>query len=147
MSQPTGFRVHPPSVHDYADVLAESSAHLAAIAAYAKDKSAISRGFTGLLSLLTPVIGSVADLYGSVVAKASQKWRLTASVVHDAAEHYEQTDQLFSDQLKSLVSPAQSPAEAEPAAWSSSRPAEKFGIYKEKSDKIDRSMYGQVGTR
>lgn len=88
------FRVVPDELRGYSQLLSRQAEHFLAIREHAVLKGGDTAGFTGLLSLLDPVVTGVARLYGETLEVASQKMTQDAEALHKSANAYEKADEI-----------------------------------------------------
>ncbi|MDQ3403362.1 MAG: hypothetical protein M3548_08200 [Actinomycetota bacterium] len=98
------FSVEPEQLRGYAGLLDRNAGHFATIEAHARGKGADTSGFTGLLSLLAPVVDGVAGLYGETLQFANQKLVKVKDSVEAAATAYELAEEAAKKRAASVDS-------------------------------------------
>ncbi|MGQ0839257.1 hypothetical protein [Actinokineospora sp.] len=93
------FKVVPEQLRGYAGLLDRNAGHFTTIEAHARDKGGDTSGFTGLLSLLVPVVDGVVGLYADTLRFANEKLVGVKDSLVDAAAGYEQADQANSNRM------------------------------------------------
>jgi hypothetical protein len=93
------FKVEPEHLRGYAGLLDRNAGHFKTIEAHAQGKGADTSGFTGLLSLLVPVVNGVVDLYGETLQFANEKLLNVKTSLDAAAASYELADKTATDRL------------------------------------------------
>ncbi|MET9230092.1 hypothetical protein [Lentzea sp. NPDC003310] len=88
------FHVVPDELRGYSELLERQAEHFLTIREHAIVKGGDTSGFTGLLSLLDPVVTGVAQLYGETLEAANKKMDQDAESLVKAARVYEQADEL-----------------------------------------------------
>ncbi|CCH35546.1 hypothetical protein ABZ816_13160 [Actinosynnema sp. NPDC047251] len=108
-----GFKVEPAELHGYGELLTRNAQHFLTIKDHAVTKGGDTSGFTGLLTLLQPVVTGVAGLYGETLDFANQMMTKEAGALTKAADMYAQGDEMamsILDQvLAKLAEAAQAP--------------------------------------
>lgn len=106
------FRVEPPELRGYAGLLTRNAQHFATIKEHAISKGGDTSGFTGLLSLLQPIVTGVASLYGETLDFANQMMVKEAESLTKAADMYEKNEEMVMGLVDRLLSQLHSVAEA-----------------------------------
>lgn len=88
------FHVEPDELRGYSGLLERQAEHFLTIREHAIDKGGDTSGFTGLLSLLDPVVTGVAQLYGETLEAANKKMTQDAESLVKAARAYEKADEI-----------------------------------------------------
>jgi len=88
------FHVVPDELRGYSGLLERQAEHFLAIREHAIFKGGDTSGFTGLLSLLDPVVIGVAQLYGETLEAANEKMRQDAEALVKSAVAYEKADEV-----------------------------------------------------
>jgi hypothetical protein len=88
------FHVVPDELRGCSKLLERQAEHFLTIREHAIDEGGDTSGFTGLLSLLDPVVIGVARLYGETLDAASTKMNQDAESLVKAAHAYEKADQV-----------------------------------------------------
>src|SRR5688500_4589714 len=88
------FHVVPDELRGYSGLLERQAEHFLAIREHAIVKGGDTAGFTGLLSLLDPVVTGVAQLYGETLDAANKKMSQDAESLVKSANAYEKADQV-----------------------------------------------------
>lgn len=88
------FHVVPDELRGYSGLLERQAEHFLAIREHAILKGGDTSGFTGLLSLLDPVVIGVAQLYGETLEAAGKKMRQDAESLVKSAHAYEKADEI-----------------------------------------------------
>ncbi|MGW6449856.1 hypothetical protein [Lentzea sp. NPDC055074] len=86
------FHVEPDELRGYSGLLERQAEHFLTIREHAILRGGDTSGFTGLLSLLDPVVTGVAQLYGETLDAANKKMAQDAESLVKAAKTYEQAD-------------------------------------------------------
>ncbi|EHR61183.1 hypothetical protein [Saccharomonospora cyanea] len=94
-----GFKVEPDELDGYAELMTRNAEHFLTIKEHAVSKGGDTSGFTGLLSLLVPVVTTVADLYGRTLDFGNRTLTNDASGLQKAAEAYRKRDKANGDNL------------------------------------------------
>jgi hypothetical protein len=94
-----GFKVEPAELVGYAELMKRNAGHFLTIKEHAVSKGGDTSGFTGLLSLLVPVVTTVANLYGETLDFGNQMLTKDAEGLEKAAQAYEKRDQAFQESL------------------------------------------------
>lgn len=87
-----GFKVEPAELDGYGELMKRNAGHFLTIKDHAVSKGGDTSGFTGLLSLLVPVVDGVADLYGRTLDFANQMMLKDAAGLAKAADAYVKRD-------------------------------------------------------
>ncbi len=87
-----GFHVVPDELRSYADYMRGMVADLDAIDHYARDQGANTAGFTGMLTVLYPVVVGVGNLFGETLAIGKDRLGATADGLIQSAAAYEAVD-------------------------------------------------------
>ncbi|PRX44911.1 hypothetical protein B0I33_1109 [Prauserella shujinwangii] len=87
------FKVEPAELDGYAELMKRNAGHFLTIKEHAVTKGGDTSGFTGLLSLLIPVVDGVAGLYGRTLDFANQMMLKDAAGLERAADAYIKMDQ------------------------------------------------------
>jgi hypothetical protein len=87
------FKVVPDELRGYSELLDRNAQHFLTIKDHATTKGGDTSGFTGLLTLLHPVVTGVANLFGETLDFANNMMTKEADALRKAAEHYEKADQ------------------------------------------------------
>jgi hypothetical protein len=106
------FRVEPPELRGYAELLTRNAQHFTTIKEHAISKGGDTSGFTGLLSLLQPIVTGVASLYGETLDFANQMMVKEAESLTQAADVYERNEEMVMGVVDRLLSQLHSVAEA-----------------------------------
>ncbi|WP_367134140.1 hypothetical protein [Saccharothrix sp. HUAS TT1] len=106
------FRVEPPELRGYGELLTRNAQHFMTIKEHAVAKGGDTSGFTGLLSLLQPVVTGVASLYGETLDFANQMMVKEAEALNKTADLYEQGEELVLTLLDQVLSQLHAVAEA-----------------------------------
>ncbi|MBW4715614.1 hypothetical protein [Saccharothrix obliqua] len=83
-----GFKVEPAELHGYGELLTRNAQHFLTIKDHAVSKGGDTSGFTGILSLLQPIVTGVANLYGETLDFANQMMTKEAEGLAKAADLY-----------------------------------------------------------
>ncbi|WP_199440458.1 hypothetical protein [Umezawaea beigongshangensis] len=86
------FHVVPDELRGYAGLLERNAQHFTAIRGHAVSRGGDTAGFTGLLTLLHPVVTGVAELYAETLDFANQQMVKDAAALTTAADRYAQMD-------------------------------------------------------
>ncbi|MCR3750720.1 hypothetical protein [Lentzea californiensis] len=86
------FHVEPDELRGCSGLLERQAEHFLTIREHAISKGGDTSGFTGLLSLLDPVVTGVAQLYGETLDAASKKMGQDAEALVKSADVYEKAD-------------------------------------------------------
>jgi hypothetical protein len=86
------FHVAPAELRGYSELLGRNAQHFLTIKEHAVTKGGDTAGFTGLLSLLHPVVTGVANLYGETLDFANKMMVREQEALVKAAEMYENVD-------------------------------------------------------
>ncbi len=106
------FRVEPPELRGYGELLTRNAQHFMTIKDHAISKGGDTSGFTGLLSLLQPIVTGVASLYGETLDFANQMMVKEAEAMNKAAYTYEKGDEMVMSNLDRVLSQLHAVAEA-----------------------------------
>lgn len=87
------FSVVPEELRGYSELLDRNAQHFLMIKEHATSKGGDTSGFTGLLTLLHPVVTGVATLFGETLDFGNQMMTKEAEALRKAADHYEKVDQ------------------------------------------------------
>lgn len=93
------FKVEPAELDGYGDLMTRNAGHFLTIKEHAISKGGDTSGFTGLLSLLVPVVDGVADLYGRTLDFANDMLLKDANGLAKAADAYVKMDKNNREQL------------------------------------------------
>jgi len=88
------FHVVPDELRGYSGLLERQAEHFLTIREHAVLKGGDTSGFTGLLSLLDPVVTGVAQLYGETLEAANKKMGQDAESLAKSAHVYEKADEI-----------------------------------------------------
>ncbi|PWK86842.1 hypothetical protein C8D88_1043 [Lentzea atacamensis] len=88
------FHVVPNELRGCSGLLERQAEHFLTIREHAIVKGGDTSGFTGLLSLLDPVVTGVAQLYGETLDGANQKMSQDADSLVKSAHVYEKADEV-----------------------------------------------------
>lgn len=88
------FKVEPEELRGYAGLLDRNAGHFRTIEDHARNKGGDTSGFTGLLSLLVPVVDGVVGLYGETLQFADEKLGNVKASLETAAAAYETADRV-----------------------------------------------------
>lgn len=97
------FHVEPTQLKAYADYLSQVAGHFDAIDGFARREGCDTSGFTGLLALLQPAVGSVGDVFGATLAFGRDRMTGTAEGLDRTATDYADTDHANAGVLPTLV--------------------------------------------
>jgi hypothetical protein len=86
------FKVEPAELVGYSELMTRQAQHFTSIKDHAVTKGGDTAGFTGLLTLLHPVVTGIATLYGETLDFANGVMTKDAASLVDAAEAYGGTD-------------------------------------------------------
>ncbi|GLZ33223.1 hypothetical protein Lesp02_54110 [Lentzea sp. NBRC 105346] len=86
------FKVVPEELRGYGELLDRNAQHFLTIKEHAVSKGGDTSGFTGLLTLLHPVVTGVANLFGETLDFGNKMMLKEADALRKAAEHYEAID-------------------------------------------------------
>lgn len=86
------FHVEPDELRGFSELLDRNAAHFLTIKNHAISKGGDTSGFTGLLTLLHPVVTGVANLYGETLDFANKTMLKDADALRKTAESYEKAD-------------------------------------------------------
>jgi len=109
-----GFQVEPEELRGYSGLLERSNGHFQTIKEHATEKGGDTSGFTGLLSLLVPIVDGVIGLYTDALQGASDKLGKVQSNLDSAAQSYEKREDGHKTVLTGVASQVDS-AKAAPA--------------------------------
>lgn len=88
------FTVVPEELRGYSGLLDRNAQHFLTIKDHAVSKGGDTSGFTGLLTLLHPVVTGVANLFGETLDFANNMMTKEAEGLRKAADHYDKVDRL-----------------------------------------------------
>lgn len=88
----SGFHVEPEELRGYSGQLDRAVNHFSAIKQHASTKGADTSGFTGLLSLLVPIVNGVVGLYTDALQSGHDKLGKVKSNLDSAVQEYEKHD-------------------------------------------------------
>lgn len=97
-----GFKVEPAELDAYGELMKRNAGDFLTIKEHAISKGGDTSGFTGLLSLLVPVVGGVANLYGRTLDFANQTMLKDAAGLAKAADAYVKRDRSVVETLDLL---------------------------------------------
>ncbi|MGM1058806.1 hypothetical protein [Saccharothrix sp. Mg75] len=97
------FRVEPAELRGYGELLTRNAQHFLAIKEHAIAKGGDTSGFTGLLSLLQPVVTGVAALYGETLDLANQRMVKEAEGLTAAADVYQRGEEMAMSYLDRVL--------------------------------------------
>lgn len=107
------FHVVPEELRGYSELLDRNAQHFLTIKEHAISKGGDTSGFTGLLTLLHPVVTGVASLYGETLDFANKMMLKDSEALKKTAETYEKADniglKLFDRTQNKLSGVAQAP--------------------------------------
>ncbi|GAA1268656.1 hypothetical protein [Saccharothrix xinjiangensis] len=106
------FRVEPAQLRGYAELLTRNARHFQVIKEHAVAKGGDTSGFTGLLSLLQPVVTGVANLYGETLDFADRTMTREAEGLTKAADTYQRGEELVMSRLDQVLAQLAAVAEA-----------------------------------
>lgn len=106
------FRVEPPELRGYSELLTRNAQHFMTIKEHAVTKGGDTSGFTGLLSLLQPIVTGVASLYGETLDFANQMMVKEAESLSQAADMYEKGEEQVMNLIDRVLAQLHSVAEA-----------------------------------
>ncbi|MET9226711.1 hypothetical protein [Lentzea sp. NPDC003310] len=86
------FKVEPDELRGYSELLDRNARHFLTIKDHAISKGGDTSGFTGLLTLLHPVVTGVASLYGETLDFANKMMTKDAEALRQTADSYEKVD-------------------------------------------------------
>lgn len=86
------FTVEPAELVGYSELMTRNAQHFLTIKEHAIGKGGDTAGFTGLLTLLHPVVTGIASLYGETLDYANRVMTKDAGSLVDAAEAYARVD-------------------------------------------------------
>lgn len=86
------FRVEPGELVGYSELMRRNAQHFLTIKDHAVSKGGDTAGFTGLLTLLHPVVTGIANLYGETLDYANRVMTKDADSLVEAAEAYQRVD-------------------------------------------------------
>ncbi|MEU4801653.1 hypothetical protein [Actinosynnema sp. NPDC023587] len=107
-----GFKVEPAELHGYGELLTRNAQHFQTIKDHAVTKGGDTSGFTGLLTLLQPVVTGVAALYGETLDFAEQMMTKEAEGLAKAADMYARGDELAMSVLDRVLAQLAEAAQA-----------------------------------
>ncbi|SES32133.1 hypothetical protein [Lentzea albida] len=88
------FHVVPDELRGYSGLLERQAEHFLTIREHAVVQGGDTSGFTGLLSLLDPVVVGVARLYDETLEAANKKMAQDAEALVKSADAYEKADHI-----------------------------------------------------
>ncbi|MFD5824160.1 hypothetical protein [Lentzea sp. NPDC060358] len=88
------FHVVPDELRGCGGLLERQARHFLTIREHAVLRGGDTSGFTGLLSLLDPVVTGVAQLYGETLGVAAEKMGKDAEALAKSAHVYEKADEV-----------------------------------------------------
>jgi excreted virulence factor EspC (type VII ESX diderm) len=88
----SGFHVEPEELRGYSGQLDRAVNHFSAIKQHASTKGADTSGFTGLLSLLVPIVDGVVNLYTDALQSGHDKLAKVKTNLDAAVTEYEKHD-------------------------------------------------------
>ncbi len=88
------FHVVPEELRGYSELLDRNAQHFLTIKDHAISKGGDTSGFTGLLSLLHPVVTGVASLFGETLDFANKMMLKDSEALRKTADHYEKVDNI-----------------------------------------------------
>lgn len=97
------FSVEPPELRGYGELLTRNAQHFLTIKEHAVTKGGDTSGFTGLLSLLQPIVTGVASLYGETLDFANRMMVKEAESLNKAADLYELGEELVMSRLDRVL--------------------------------------------
>lgn len=106
------FRVEPSELRGYAGLLTRNAQHFQVIREHAVAKGGDTSGFTGLLSLLQPVVTGVANLYGETLDFANRMMTKEAEGLGKAADTYQRGEELVMSRIDRVLAQLADVAEA-----------------------------------
>ncbi|CRK60059.1 hypothetical protein [Alloactinosynnema sp. L-07] len=95
--------VDPGELDGCAELLRHNAQHFLTIKEHATSKGGDTSGFTGLLSLLIPVVDGVVSLYGETLDFANSMMLKEADALSEAAASYAKADRLWSDIFQQIT--------------------------------------------
>ncbi len=107
-----GFHVEPAELRGYSELLTRNAQHFLTIKDHAVTKGGDTSGFTGLLSLLQPIVTGVANLYGETLDFANQMMTKEAEGLTKAAEMYQKGEEMAMSVLDRVLAELANAAEA-----------------------------------
>jgi hypothetical protein len=96
------FTVEPGELEGYSELMTRQAQHFMTIKEHAVTKGGDTAGFTGLLTLLHPVVTGIASLYGETLDFANRVMTKDAGSLVDAAEAYRRADLANGERLSLL---------------------------------------------
>ncbi|WP_158847250.1 hypothetical protein [Saccharothrix deserti] len=106
------FSVEPPELRGYSELLTRNAQHFMTIKDHAIAKGGDTSGFTGLLSLLQPIVTGVANLYGETLDFANQMMVKEAEGLNKAADMYDKGEEMVMGLLDKVLAELHGVAEA-----------------------------------
>ncbi|GAA3460703.1 hypothetical protein ACFFSW_34225 [Saccharothrix longispora] len=97
------FKVEPEELRGYGELLTRNAQHFATIKEHAIAKGGDTSGFTGLLSLLQPIVTGVASLYGETLDFANRMMVKEAEGLAGAADMYERGEEMAMSHLDRVL--------------------------------------------
>ncbi|MEJ2854807.1 MULTISPECIES: hypothetical protein [unclassified Saccharothrix] len=107
-----GFHVEPAELRGYSELLTRNAQHFMTIKEHAVTKGGDTSGFTGLLSLLQPIVTGVANLYGETLDFANQMMTKEAEGLAKAADMYQKGEEMAMSILDQVLAELANAAEA-----------------------------------
>ena len=107
-----GFHVEPAELRGYSELLTRNAQHFLTIKDHAVTKGGDTSGFTGLLSLLQPIVTGVANLYGETLDFANQMMTKEAEGLTKAADMYQKGEEMALSVLDRVLAELANVAEA-----------------------------------
>ncbi len=86
------FHVVPDELRGYSELLDRNAQHFLTIKDHAISKGGDTSGFTGLLTLLHPVVTGVASLYGETLDFANKMMVKDSEALKKTADSYDKAD-------------------------------------------------------
>lgn len=86
------FKVEPAELVGYSELMTRQAQHFTTIKDHAVTKGGDTAGFTGLLTLLHPVVTGIANLYGETLDFANRVMTKDADSLVQASQAYERAD-------------------------------------------------------
>ncbi|OZM70854.1 hypothetical protein CFN78_23370 [Amycolatopsis antarctica] len=107
-----GFQVEPEELRGYSGLLERSNQHFQTIKQHASDKGGDTSGFTGLLSLLVPIVDGIIGLYTDALQSAGDKLAKVQTNLDSAAESYEKREAGHTSTLNTVAGKVDSAKDA-----------------------------------
>ncbi|MDA3643161.1 ESX-1 secretion-associated protein [Saccharopolyspora indica] len=98
------FKVEPDELRGYAEMLDRNAQHFLDIREFAAAKGADTSGFTGVLTLLQPVVTAVGRLYGETLEFANKRLTGVSDALNESVDLYEEDDRANSERIKQVES-------------------------------------------